>query len=118
MDDIFFETRDHSVPTQINLIMQSFPFDDVKKIFEFMDFKYIQSLDVEYNPLKEDLIYLTKSLLESAAEKGKKGNTNVTISSGRFEAFWNNDEETLSLRFIPFESEIMLNEDEETIYVA
>ena len=118
MDDIFFETRDHSISAQIDLIMNSFPFDDVKRIFDFMNFKYIQSLDIEYDPTKEDLMYLTKSLLKSAAEKGKKAKTNVTISSGRFEAFWNNDEETLSLQFIPFESEIMLNEDEETIYVA
>lgn len=118
MENIIFETRDHSIPSQIDLIIQSFEFDDVKKIFELMDFKYIQGLDSEYSPTKEDFIFLTKNLLEGAAQKGRKNNTNVTISSGRFEAFWNNDEETLSLKFIPFEAEIMLNEDEETIYVV
>ena len=42
----------------------------------------------------------------------------MTISSGRFEANWNNYDETLSLRFIPEEKEIMLDEANESIYVA
>lgn len=118
MIDETFETRDHSVHSQIDLILKSFPFDEVKKIFRFMDFKYIQGIDLEYDPEIEDFIYLVTSLLKEVAKKGKSKKTNMTISSGRFEVFWNNDEETLSLKFIPFESEILMNEGEETIFVV
>lgn len=118
IEDVFFETRDHSISSQIDLILNSFDFYSVKKIFDYMDFKYIQGIENEYSPSKEDLIYLAKNLLEGAADKGKKNRSNMTISSGRFEAFWNNEEETLNLKFIPFESEIMLNEEDETIYVV
>jgi hypothetical protein len=113
-----YETRDHSLKSQIDLIMKSFPFGEVHKIFNFMNFKYITGIYDEYSPTEEDLRYLVKSILESAGKRGKKLKTNMTYSSGRFEARWDNDEETLSLKFIPFESEIMINESEETIYVC
>jgi hypothetical protein len=112
------ETRDHSIESQVKIIINSFPFDDVKKIFDFMDFKYITGPYEEYNPKIEDLIFLAQSLLKDAGKKGKKKNMNMTISSGRFEAFWNNEEETLSLKFVPYEGEIMFNEEEETIYAV
>ena len=118
IEDNILETRDHSVSSQINLIMNSFPFHDVKKIFDFMNFKYIMGFDCEYSPTETDIKYLVENLLISAGNRGKKFKTNMTISSGRFEVFWNNDEETLTLKFIPFESEIMLNESEETIFVT
>lgn len=112
------ETRDHSIDSQISMIMQNFPFHDVKKIFDYMGYKYMTTPYDEYQPKIEDLQFLAESLLRDAGEKGKNRNMNMTISSGRFEAFWNCDEETLSLKFIPYESEIITNEAEETIYVV
>ena len=47
-------------------------------------------MDEEYVPTINDIKYLTENLLFSAGNKGKKLNTNMTICSGRFEAFWNN----------------------------
>ena len=113
-----YETRDHSLESQIDLIMKSFPFHEVHKIFIFMNFKYITGLYHEYSPTEEDIRYLVTGLLESAGKKGKKMKTHMMFSSGRFEARWDNDEETLSLKFVPFENEIMINEGEETIYVC
>lgn len=112
------ETRDHSARSQIDLILKSFDFYGVKKIFDYMEFTYLHSMTEEYNPEIEDLRYLAESLLESAANKGKKSMSNVTISSGRFEAFWNNEDEVLSLKFVPYENEIMFDEEAETIYVV
>jgi hypothetical protein len=113
-----YETRDHSIKSQIDLISKSFPFDEVHKIFTFMNFTYISGLYDEYSPTKEDIKFLAINLLQNAGKRGKKMKTNMIYSSGRFEARWDNDEETLSLKFIPFESEIMVNESEETIYVS
>lgn len=112
------ETRDHSIESQINLILRSFDFESVKKIFDYMEFLYLKSPTEEYAPDINDLIYLAQSLLESAAYKGRKIKSNVTISSGRFEAFWNNEDEVLSLKFVPYENEIMFDEEAETIYVV
>ena len=36
-----------------------------------MDFKYIQGIDLEYDPEIEDFIYLVTSLLKEVAKKGK-----------------------------------------------
>jgi len=118
MIEDLLETRDHSVESQIDLILRSFPFEDVHKIFIFMDYKYIAGLTEEYTPSIEDLKFLVKELLESAGKKGKKNKTNMTISSGRFEAFWENEMEVLSLKFIPYEREIIINEGDETIFVS
>ena len=117
-ESFLLETRDHSIDSQIDLIMRSFPFDKVHKIFSFMDYKYIHGLTEEYLPTQDDIMFLTKNILESAGKKGKKMKTNMTVSSGRFEAVWNNDEETLSLKFIHYENEIMVNASEETIFVV
>ena len=112
------ETRDHSIDSQVNMIIRSFPFDEVKKVFDFMNFKYMAGPYEEYSPKIEDLVFLASSLLEGAGKKGKRKKMNMTISSGRFEAFWNNENENLSLKFVPFESEVMFNEEDETIYVV
>lgn len=112
------ETRDHSVNGQIDLIIKTFPFDEVKKIFDHMEFKYISGITEEYQPKIEDFIYLAESLLRSAGENGKKKKMNMTITSGRFEAHWDNENESLTLKFVPFESEIMFNEEDETIYAV
>ena len=112
------ETRDHSVESQIALIMESFQFDEVHMIFVYMDYKYIAGIEEEYLPDVSDLKYLCENLLRDAAQKGKAKKTNMTISSGRFEAFWENVEECLSLKFVPYEKEILFNEEEETIFTV
>jgi hypothetical protein len=116
--DEIIETRDHSIDSQVDMIIRSFPFDEVEKIFDYMEFKYVSGLYDEYQPKIEDLVFLAESLLRDAGKNGKKKKMNMTVSSGRFEAFWNNENEALSLKFVPFENEIMFNEEDETIYAV
>ena len=82
--------------------MDNFQWDEIKKIFDFMDWKYASSPnpDDDYLPEIHHLKELVTELLETVT-------ANSTISyissSGRFQAKWNADDELLSLSFIPYE---------------
>lgn len=111
-------TRDHSLESQIGLIFESFDWKNVEKIFRVCNYKYCKNLYEDYDPEISDLKKMSNDLLRECYVLGKRKNRNMIISSGRFEALWNNDDETLSLRFIPEEKEIMLDEPNESIYVT
>lgn len=111
-------TRDHSLESQIDLILTALDWEKIHKIFEICEYKYSKNLYEDYDPQIEDLQEMAYNLLSECFIHGRKKNNNVIISSGRFEAQWNNNDETLSLRFIPEEKEIMLDEANESIYVA
>jgi hypothetical protein len=111
-------TRDHSLESQINLIFESMDWENIYKIFKLCDYKYAKNLYEDYDPEISDLQEKSHHILTECYLLGKKNNNNMIISSGRFEAQWNNYDETLSLRFIPEEKEIMLDEGNESIYVA
>ena len=111
-------TRDHSLESQINLIFESFDWEKIQKIFRLCDYKYAKNLYEDYDPEIDDLKTMSYKILRESYILGKRKNIDMIISSGRFEASWNNNDETLSLRFIPEEKEIMLDEINEAIYVA
>jgi hypothetical protein len=111
-------TRDHSFQSQIDLIFDSMDWNNIEKIFHVCDYKYMKNLHEEYNPEIEDLKEMSYHLLKDCYNLGKKKNINMIIASGRFEASWNNTDETLCLKFIPEEKEIMLDEKNESIYVT
>jgi hypothetical protein len=111
-------TRDHSLESQINLIFESFDWNNIEKIFRACDYKYFKNLNEDFDPEIEDFKDMSYHLLTECYHLGRKKNTNRIIASGRFEAAWNNFDETLSLKFIPEEKEIMLDESNEAIYVA
>lgn len=111
-------TRDHSLESQINLIFESMDWEKIHRIFQVCQYKYSKNIIEDYDPEIEDLQEMGKHLLEESYYYGKKNNCNMIFASGRFEATWNNTDETLALRFIPEEKEIMLDEANEAIYVA
>jgi hypothetical protein len=111
-------TRDHSLESQINLIFESTDWEKIYKIFQICDYKYAKNLYEDYDPEINDLQEMSYHLLKECYELGRKKNTNMIIASGRFEAHWNNTDETLCLKFVPEEKEIMLDEANESIYVA
>jgi hypothetical protein len=111
-------TRDHSLKSQINLIFESMDWEKIHRIFQVCQYTYAKNLIEDYDPEIEDLQDMCKNLLKDCYNYGRKNNCNMIFSSGRFEANWNNIDETLSLRFIPEEKEIMLDEANEAIYVA
>lgn len=111
-------TRDHSLESQINLIFESLDWEKIHRIFEICEYTYAKNLIEDYNPEIQDLQSISYNLLVDCYNLGRKDNSNIIVSSGRFEAQWNNVDETLSLRFIPEEKEIMLDEENEAIYVA
>lgn len=111
-------TRDHSLESQINLIFESLDWEKIHRIFEVCEYTYAKNLVEDFNPKLEDLQSMSHNLLVECYRLGRKENTNMIISSGRFEAQWDNFNETLSLRFIPEEKEIMLDESNEAIYVS
>jgi hypothetical protein len=111
-------TRDHSLESQINLIFESLDWEKIHRIFEICEYTYAKNLIEDFNPQIEDLQSMSYNLLVECYNLGRKNKTNMILASGRFEAQWNNIDETLSLRFIPEEKEIMLDEENEAIYVA
>jgi hypothetical protein len=111
-------TRDHSLKSQINLIFESMDWENILKIFRVCDYKYAKNLYEDYEPEISDLQRMSHHILTECYELGRLHNNNMIISSGRFEAQWNNHEETLSLKFVAEEKEIMLDEGNESIYVA
>lgn len=111
-------TRDHSVESQINLIFESMDWEKIYQIFKVCQYTYAKNLFEDYDPEIKDLQNISKQLLEESYYHGRKNNCDMIFSSGRFEASWNNTDETLSLRFIPEEKEIMLDEANEAIYVT
>lgn len=111
-------TRDHSLESQINLIFESIDWDNIYKIFQICEYKYAKNLYEDYDPEIDDLKEMSYHLLKECYDLGRKKNTNMIIGSGRFEAHWDNTNETLCLKFIPEEKEIMLDDANESIYVA
>lgn len=111
-------TRDHSLESQINLIFESMDWEKIHRVFQICEYKYAKNIIEDYDPEIEDLQEMSHHLLVECYNLGRKNNFNVVMSSGRFEVLWNNFDETLSLRFIPEEKEIMLDEENEAIYVA
>jgi hypothetical protein len=110
-------SRDHSIENQKKIIMDNFQWDEIKKIFDFMDWKYASSPnpDDDYLPEIHHLKELVTELLETVT-----ANPSISYisSSGRFQAKWNADDELLSLSFIPYESEILHDEPNETIFLV
>lgn len=111
-------TRDHSLNSQIKLIMDNFDFNLVHEIFLFCQFTYMDGLYSESVPSLEDIKEMAKNLLEDVSERGELINQDVTISSGRFEASYSALQETVSLKFIPEEKTIEHDEGNETIFVS
>ncbi len=113
-------TRDHSIQSQINLLMNNFDWEKVMQIFISQDLKYgIFDPDkkqlVDYSPSLEDIQFLVKELMESCVSNPKESGT---WSSGLFQVEWNAFEEKLKLQFIPYELEIIHDEPNETIFIA
>lgn len=111
-------TRDHSKESQVSLIMDNFDWDNVYKIFKVCEYTYAKNIHEDYYPELEDIQEMAYSLLNDCYDYGKKNDMNCILSSGRFEVNWDNIDEILSLRFIPEEKEIMLDEPNEAIYVC
>jgi len=112
------ETRDHSLNSQIDLIMTNFNFNLVHEIFQFCQYKYMQDLYTESVPSIEEIKSMCLDLLKDVAQKGDLINDSVVISSGRFEASYNALQESLTLKFVPEELEIQHDEGNETIFVV
>ena len=110
-------SRDHSVKNQKQMILNTFDWDAVATIFKTMGWVYATSLNPadDYIPDPIDCRLKGSELLDDVTENLQ--NTK-TISSGRFEAHWSASDESLSLRFIPLEVEILHDESSETIYVV
>lgn len=110
-------SRDHSIANQKQMIMDNFQWDDVKKIFDLMDWKYGSTPwpEHDYTPEISDFQELVSELLATVTSKPE---IDSESSSGRFVAKWNAREELLSLSFVPFESEIVHDEPNETIFLA
>jgi hypothetical protein len=113
-------TRDHSIQSQMDLIMENFNWDAVMRVFKTEQLKYCafdaDAKDfIEYSPSLEDVQSVVKELFESSVKDIKK---NATWSSGLFNVEWNAYDETLKLQFIPYELEIAHDEPNETIFVV
>lgn len=113
-------TRDHSVQSQMNLLMENFNWNAVMKIFENQQLKYCtfdaDTKDfIEYTPSLDDVQLVVKELLESAVKNIKE---NSTWSSGLFQVEWNAYDEALKLQFVPYELEIAHDEPNETIFIV
>ena len=110
-------SRDHSITNQKQMIMDNFQWEDVKKIFNFMDWKYAKSPfpEDDYIPEIEDFKFLANELLTTVTENSSISSVS---SSGRFYAKWDAGEELLSFLFVPFESEILHDESNEAIFIS
>jgi hypothetical protein len=113
-------TRDHSVQSQINLLMENFNWQGVLKVFQTQELKYCtfdaDTKDfVDYIPDLDDIQLVVKELFESATKDKTK---NATWNSGLFQVEWNAYDETLKLQFVPYELEIAHDEPNETIFVV
>jgi hypothetical protein len=111
-------TRDHSLNSQIILIMNNFNFSLVHEIFLFCQYTYMDDIYNESVPNMQDIKDMALDLLRDVAERGELINQDVAFSSGRFEASYNALQETLSLKFVPEEKSIEHDEGNETIFVA
>lgn len=120
-DEEFLATKDHSLQSQIQLILTSFDFEKVLKVFEIFEFKYAKKNKkdiIEYfSPDIEYLIEFSTSLLVTAAEKGKEDNQEYCIASGGFEATYFPEDETLALKWVLEERETVCDEPNELVYV-
>jgi hypothetical protein len=117
----FLATKDHSIESQVELILTKFDFKKILKVFEVFDFKYAKKNDndiIEYFvPTEDYLIDFSGSLLFSAAEKGKEDKQEYIIASGGFEATYYPDDENLSLKWVLEERETVCDEPNELVYV-
>jgi len=111
-------TRDHSLEAQIELIMSNFNFELVHDIFEKFKFTYFKDLTTEIIPSIDLIEEMAYTLLMDVVEKVRENEGNVRISSGRLEAEYSTMTETLSLKFVPEEKEIVHDEGNETIFVC
>lgn len=120
-DEEFLATKDHSVTSQVELILTKFDFKRILKVFEIFDFKYAKKNDndiIEYFvPTEDYLVEFAAALLFSAAEKGKEDNQEYIIASGGFEATYYPDDENLSLKWVLEERETVCDEPNELVYV-
>lgn len=113
-------TRDHSIQSQIDLLMKNFNWFGVLKVFQTQELKYCtfdaDTKDfIEYIPKLEDIQFLVKELFESATKDKTK---NAIWNSGLFQVEWNAHDEALKLLFIPYELEIAHDEPNETIFIV
>lgn len=111
-------TRDHSLNSQINLIMDNFNFSLIHEVFLFCQYTYMDDIYTESVPNLQDIKDMALDLLRDVAERGELINQNVVVSSGRFEASYNALQESLSLKFVPEEISIEHDEGNETIFVV
>lgn len=122
IDDDFVATKDHSISSQVELILSKFDFDKIIKVFEIFDLRYTKKNKKnkieEFVPDEEYLVNFAVNLLMLAAEKGKEEKQEYIISSGGFEATFFPDDETLSLKWVLEEKETFCDEPNELVYVV
>ena len=116
-------TRDHSYESQVKLLMSNFNWNSVLRIFENEKLTYVRFDEkeknfVNYVPNYEDVTSLVLELFKSAKPNKKRGERSATVSSGLFTVHWDDNEELLSLRFSPYELEVVHDEPNETIFVV
>lgn len=112
------ETRDHSLESQMDLIMNNFDFQLVADIFKKFEFTYIENFTTEIIPSIDILRLTARTLLLDVIKEVRSSDMSIKISSGRFEAEYDRLTESLSLKFVVEEKEIQYNEGNESIFVV
>ena len=120
----FLASKDHSIKSQIQLILKRFDFKKVLQVFEIFNFQYAKKVKkgkkeiIEYfMPDEEYLADFAMSLLLAASEKGKEDKQEYCISSGGFEATYFPEDENLALKWVLEERETVCDEPNELVYV-
>jgi hypothetical protein len=120
----FLASKDHSIESQIQLILKRFDFKKVLQVFEIFNFQYAKKIKKgkkeiieHFIPDEEYLSDFATSLLLAAAEKGKEDKQEYCIASGGFEATYFPEDENLALKWVLEERETVCDEPNELVYV-